>query len=57
MRECTSQEKESNVLDLTRFPNEEKAKAQAEFTMEFSAIQTEQSKRQILNNQLVKVFK
>ena len=45
MRECTSQEKASNVLDLTRFPNEEEAKAKAEFglqagfTMKFSAIQ------------------
>ena len=45
MRECTSQEKESNVLDLTKFRNEEEAKAKAEFglqagfTMKFSAIQ------------------
>ena len=51
MRECTTQEKASNILDLTRFPNEEKAKAKAEFglqvgfAMKFSAIQTEQSKR------------
>ena len=49
MRECTTQEKASNILDLTRFPNEEKAKEefglQAGFTMKFSAIQTEQSKR------------
>ena len=30
MRECTSYEKASNVLDLTRFPNEEAAKVKAE---------------------------
>ena len=51
MRECTSLEKASNVLDLTRFPNEEEDKTKAEFglqagfTMKLSAIQTEQSKR------------
>ena len=44
-------EKASNVVDLTRFPNEDEAKAkvefglQAGFTMKFYAIQTEQSKR------------
>ena len=44
-------EKASNVVDLTRFPNEDVAKAkvkfglQVGFTVKFSAIQTEQSKR------------
>ena len=43
--------KAPNVLDLTRFPNEEEVKAKAEFglqygsTMKFAAIQTEQSIR------------
>ena len=45
MRECTSYEKAPNVNDLIPFPNEEEAKAKAEFglqagfTMRFSAIQ------------------